>query len=106
MSDFPEFNPTPEPEGEFTDAFSSMEDSLNAAPAGAWIQIRNGGNAPVYAPLYEGEESLSVAQAIARAGLFVGAVTFYVDNAPVPSTAVVPNHGVIEIVGAVKGGSK
>jgi hypothetical protein len=104
MSEFDEFDTNSTEGEEFNDAFSSMESALSQPVSGNWIQLRNGGNAPKYVPLFDGEEGISISQALGRANLTIGVVTFYVDNAAVSADTIVPNHGVVEIIGTVKGG--
>lgn len=96
-----------EAEGEetFDDAFSSMESEMSTLPQGDFVILRNGANAPRYVPLYEGETGVAVAQAIARAGLTVGVVEYYLDNGRVNADTFIPKGAALEIIGNIKGGS-
>ncbi len=102
-----ESNPTEgQPNPSFEDAFSQMENSLDALPEnGAFITMRHESNAPMHVALGEGEQGLTVRQAIDRRGLTVGNVNVYLDNNPVTMDTFVPAGSTIMIVGNVKGGT-
>jgi hypothetical protein len=95
-----ESNPTEgQPSPSFEDAFSQMENALDALPDGAFITIRHESNEPMHVGLNEGEQGLTVRQAIDRRGLTVGNVNVYLDSNPVTMDTFVPAGSTIMIVG-------
>jgi len=88
------------------DAFAAMEAAVSAAaPDGQYVTIRANGGTSVFAPMDEGEESLSISEAIQRADLTIGQnVNAYVEGSPVSFSTLVPARTVITLIGTVKGG--
>lgn len=107
MDDFntPADETTPsQPAPGFEDAFTDMEATLENVPTSDFITIRSGSGAPAYAPLREGETSITVREACERLGLTVGAVNVYVDQNQISFDTPVAAGTVVTLVGNVKGG--
>jgi hypothetical protein len=89
---------------DFDADFEAMEETFSDLPEGDYVTLRFGANAPRYAPIYEGENTINVRTALERAGLTVGAVNIYVDSAIVNFDTALASGTVVTLVGNVKGG--
>jgi hypothetical protein len=104
MSDFENENVNdPEPE-DVEEMFENL-DNLPDVPANGYITLTHDSAAPMFAPLLEGEQSITIRTAIERKGLTLGsAVNAYYDGGLVDLDTQVPAGAVVTLVGNVKGG--
>ena len=86
-------------------SFAEMEAQVaGSVPTGAYITIRHEAGQPYFVPLNEGEQAITISEALNRRMLTVGTVSAYVEGAVVPLETQIPAGTVVTLVGAVKGG--
>ena len=104
----PQFSAQPDQPAEptFDDAFSAMESEISAdMPEGSFVTLRSGSNAPLFAPLFEGETAVPIRLLADRCHLmFGGAVNVYLDSAQASMDTPAAAGSVVTFVGNVKGG--
>ncbi len=95
---------TPEPTPD--EVFAELDAQVQAAvPNDRFITFRQEAGIPIYVPLNDGEEGISIQDAIVRRGLGVSPTTnAFVENNQVPFGTVVPAGTVVTLIGLVKGG--
>jgi sulfur carrier protein ThiS len=103
MSDFNDFNDTPEEEGGdvFDDFLDGLEEDGIDIDPNSFIRLRTTAGASYDVPAHE---PMTINDLVREAGVTTGAVEFYVNgNAVAPDYTVAPG-GVVTAVGIVKGG--
>ncbi len=90
------------------EVFAELDAVVQAAvPNDRFITFRVETGIPIYVPLNDGEEGISIQEAIIRRGLGVSPTTnAFVENNQVPFSTVVPSGTVVTLIGLVKGGGR
>ena len=101
-----EVEDTVEPELTPDEVFAELDAQVQAAvPSTRFICFRQEAGVPIYVPLNENEEGISIQDAIVRRGLGVSpTTTAFVENNQVPFSTVIPAGTVVTLIGVVKGG--
>jgi hypothetical protein len=95
-----------QPGNQIDQLFEALESSFSESLAsGSFITIRVESGPAIYVPLNEGEESISLRDAVNRRNLTLGPnVNAYVEGQQVPLETVVPAGTIVTMIGTVKGG--
>jgi hypothetical protein len=104
-NDQPAEVPAQPEQNEVEDLFAQAEEAFSLPVSARTITLRHEANPARYVPLYEGEPGVTIRTALDRLNLTVGGgVIAYYNNSQAAFDTLIPEGGVVTLIGNVKGG--